>query len=227
MRKNRNKKRTREPESGKDYEWKVAWHEGENRHTVRVKWSWKFRKKGEKRGREAEVKRIQLWNKRTRRKLTLSPTALSYRVRANGRNICGLINRGRNGGDQHGAVRGLREIAEFSGGGSPVWSGSFPEHWQHFSLFFMCDIKHEIISLVMDDNNLNIHLCFMITYWAAWFLFTNCSPGNLQYWGQGQGRAHTESLSFSPWETNKFSVQDSCIFFQSDLPSCTSHMFFV
>lgn len=39
---------------------KSCLYEGENGHTVRVKWSGKFRKQGEKRGREAEVKRIRL-----------------------------------------------------------------------------------------------------------------------------------------------------------------------
>ena len=88
----------------------------------------------------------------------------SYRLGANGGNICGLINRGRNGDDQHGAARRLTETEEFSGEGSAVGSGSFPEHWNCYALFFICDIKHEIISMVMDDNNLNIYLCFMITY---------------------------------------------------------------
>lgn len=46
-------------------EWEGVWmksclYEGENGHTVRVKQSGKFRKQGEKRGREAEVKRIRL-----------------------------------------------------------------------------------------------------------------------------------------------------------------------
>lgn len=110
----------------------------------------------------------------------LSQPTPSYRLGANGGNICGLVNRGRNGCDRHGAAQGLTETKEFSSEGFAVGSGSFPEHWQHCTLFFMGEIKHEIISMVMDDNNLNIYICFMITYWAAWLLFTDHIRGNLQ-----------------------------------------------
>lgn len=77
-----------------------------------------------------------------KKKAFVVPTHPCYRLGANGGNICGLINRGRNGGDQHGAARGLTETEEFIGEGSAVGSGSFPENWQCCACFFMCDIKH-------------------------------------------------------------------------------------
>lgn len=38
--------------------------------------------------------------------------------------------------------------------------------------FLVHDIELEIISVITNDNNLNICLCFMITYWTIQLVFT-------------------------------------------------------
>lgn len=42
----------------------------------------------------------------------------------------------------------------------------------------MHDIELEIISVIMNDNNLNIYLSFMTTYWTIQLIFTNHIPWN-------------------------------------------------
>lgn len=44
---------------------------------------------------------------------------------------------------------------------------------------FMHDMELEIISGIMNDNNLNIYLSFMITYWTIQLLFTQPHPREL------------------------------------------------
>ncbi|XP_066194563.1 sperm-egg fusion protein LLCFC1 [Sylvia atricapilla] len=46
-------------------------------------------------------------------------------------------------------------------------------------VFLMHDIELEIISVITNDNNLNICLCFMITYWTIQLVFTQPHPREL------------------------------------------------
>lgn len=99
-----------------------------------------------------------------RRKFMLSIPISSCRLGANGRNICGFVYRRRNGADQYGPTGGLSETEEFSCEGSAVESGPFLERYHHHAVSSMHDIKCEIIVVVTDDGNVNIYLCFKITY---------------------------------------------------------------
>lgn len=106
----------------------------------------------------------------------LFPFPLIYRLGGNGGVICGLINRGRNGGDRYGGAWGLRDTEQFSSEGTTPGSGSSPQ--DYFLGFFMHELEVEIISVIMNDDNLNIYLCFMITFWTIQLFFTNHIPGN-------------------------------------------------
>ena len=77
-----------------------------------------FRKQEEKRGRDSEFKT----------KLILTTPTSGCRLGENGRIICGLFYRRRNGINQYGAARRDSENEEFSSEESPVVSDPFLEH---------------------------------------------------------------------------------------------------
>lgn len=91
-----------------------------------------FRKQEEKRGRDLEFKT----------KVMLTTSISGCRLGEDGRNICGLFYRRRNGINQYGAAGGLSEN-EFSSEESSVVSGPFLEHYHHGSVFLISDIKNK------------------------------------------------------------------------------------